>query len=236
MGKFKGILFDMDGTLLPMNQDHFMKVYFKELAGVLTPLGIEAEPLIAAVWAGTKAMVKNDGQRLNKDVFWTSFAQSTGQDSEIYRPVADVFYKNQFHNVKAATTENPRALRAVELAREKAEKVILATNPLFPMDGQESRLSWMGLKPADFDLVTSYENSRFCKPNPAYYLEICEKMDLDPAACLMIGNDDTEDMFAARAVGMETYLVTDCRIPGREQVWEGPMGSFAEMLAMLESL
>ena len=33
----KAILFDLDGTLLPMDQDAFTRAYFKELAGVIAP-------------------------------------------------------------------------------------------------------------------------------------------------------------------------------------------------------
>ena len=48
----KAILFDMDGTLLPMDQNVFMKHYFGEMAKVLAPLGIdeaEAGDAIAGV-------------------------------------------------------------------------------------------------------------------------------------------------------------------------------------------
>ena len=57
----KAILFDLDGTLLPMDQTVFMKHYFRELAAVLVPLGIAPEAVAPTIWAGTKAMVKNNG-------------------------------------------------------------------------------------------------------------------------------------------------------------------------------
>lgn len=37
------ILFDLDGTLLPMDNDAFTKGYFKLLAAKLSPHGYEAE-------------------------------------------------------------------------------------------------------------------------------------------------------------------------------------------------
>ena len=55
---YQAILFDLDGTLLPMDQEVFTKGYFKALASVLCPMGLEADALTAAVWAGTKAMVQ----------------------------------------------------------------------------------------------------------------------------------------------------------------------------------
>lgn len=93
------------------------------------------------------------------------------------------------------------------LARRHAGKVILATNLIFPPNGVATRLSWLGLKPADFDFVTSYENSRFCKPNPHYYQEILLSQGLQAENCLMIGNDVDEDVIAA---GQAEYEVIWC--------------------------
>jgi len=233
---YKAILFDMDGTLLPMDMEAFMKVYFKELGAVVAPLGISMEAFVPAIWAGTKAMVKNDGAKKNIDVFWDVFCTLTHADRAAVEPLCDAFYTTDFHKARTATGENPLAVEAVRLAREKAEKVVLATNPLFPMAGQITRMGWVGLSPADFDLVTSYESDRFCKPNPAYYQDICERIGVKPEDCLMIGNDDREDMHCAASLGMDTYLTTDCRLPDAQKPWKGAMGSFAQMVEMLRSL
>lgn len=232
----KAILFDMDGTLLPMDQNVFMKQYFGEMAKVLSPLGLAPEAVAPTIWAGTKAMMKNTGELTNDEVFWQVFAQVSGLDAAPFRPAADAFYSNQFHRARAATAENPLAVEAVRVAREKAEKVVLATNPLFPMVGQKSRMGWVGLKPEDFDLVTSYETDRYCKPNPAYFLDVCRRIGVKPEECVMIGNDETEDMAAATAAGIPIcFLVTDCRIAG-EAGWNGPQGTFAEMVEWLRAL
>ncbi len=37
----KTILFDLDGTLLPMDQDEFIRDYFQRLAQKVSPLGYE---------------------------------------------------------------------------------------------------------------------------------------------------------------------------------------------------
>ncbi len=39
----KAVLFDLDGTLLPMDQDIFVKTYFKGLAKALAPHGYDAK-------------------------------------------------------------------------------------------------------------------------------------------------------------------------------------------------
>ena len=69
----KAVLFDLDGTLLPMDQEVFVKDYLGRMAAFLTPYGYDSEKLIQAVWKGTGAMVKNDGKASNEDVFWAVF-------------------------------------------------------------------------------------------------------------------------------------------------------------------
>lgn len=233
---YQAILFDLDGTLLPMELERFVKAYFGALSRALVPMGLKGEEIIQPLWAATKAMIANTTGKLNADVFWESFCAATGLERSVLEPVCDEFYATGFHAARAATGENPLAREAVRLAREKADMVVLATNPLFPMAGQRTRLSWLGLAPEDFELVTCYTSDRHCKPNPAYFIDICQRLSLDPARCLMIGNDDREDMACAASCGMDCYLVTDCRIPWDEKPWTGAMGSFADMVDMLRGL
>lgn len=232
----KAILFDMDGTLLPMDEDEFIKGYFKLLAKKLCPLGLEPEKLIDAVWYGTKCMYKNDGSMTNEEVFWKSFSEKTGMDHTPFYEASMDFYPNEFHEARAFTKENKCAREAVKTAREKADKVILATNPLFPMTGQRARMSWMGLCENDFDMVTSYENSFFTKPNTRYFEKICEEAGVLPKDCIMIGNNEDEDMFPAQKLGMETFLVEDYVKKSKTGNYSGRRGSFSDMMNFLKNL
>ncbi|MBO5525569.1 MAG: HAD family hydrolase [Clostridia bacterium] len=234
--KYQAILFDLDGTLVPMDAETFTKGYFEGLVKKLAKHGLSADEIIRYVWAGTKAMVMNDGTKTNEDAFWNEFYRLSGKSKEEINADCLDFYAREFDDAKRYTLKNELAKDAVALAREKAEYVILATNPLFPMVGQRTRMSWVGLTEADFDLVTAYETQRYCKPNPAYYVAICEKTGLDPKACLMIGNDENEDMYAAASVGMDTYLVTDCVIKSEKHPYEGKRGTFSDLVALLKSL
>jgi len=235
MKEYKAILFDLDGTLLPMDMDVFMKAYFKELCISLAKYGVPAEKLVQCVWAGTKAMVKNDGSCKNIKRFWDTFLQMTGIVSDTIYEETDYFYSHEFNRAKSATGENPHARETIEAARKCGRKVVLATNPLFPMEAQHSRLSWIGLSPDDFDLITAYETDSYCKPNPAYYTDICARIGVSPEECLMIGNDVGEDMLAANAAGIDGYLITDCMIPAETQ-GNGPSGTYLDMLEMLNTL
>ncbi len=232
--RYEAVMFDLDGTLLPMDMDVFTKGYFKELAAKLSPVGIAPDALVAAVWAGTKAMVRNNGEKTNCEVFWDEFVQRTGLDASRFIPASDEFYKKEFNKAKAYAGENPHAKEAVEAARKIAPKVVLATNPLFPRNGQLTRMSWIGLCENDFDYITAYETESACKPNPAYYMNLCKQLGVSPENCLMIGNDEREDMYAASQIGIQGYLVTDCLIECAEHKWNGPSGTFAELIEYLK--
>jgi len=204
----KAVLFDLDGTLLPMDQDTFTAAYFKLLAKDLAPHGYDPDVLIKSVWQGTRAMVKNDGTKTNEEAFWQCFCGLLGDQARNDAPLFDEFYRTRFSGAQAACGFNPQARETVNALRRMGLRLILATNPLFPAIATEQRIRWAGFEPDDFELYTTYENSSFCKPNPAYYGEILSKTGLRAEDCLMVGNDADEDT-AAEKIGMKIFLLTD---------------------------
>ena len=48
--KLTTVLFDLDGTLLPMDQDEFVKTYFGLLAKKLAPHGYDPKKLVDGIW------------------------------------------------------------------------------------------------------------------------------------------------------------------------------------------
>lgn len=237
---YKAVLFDLDGTLLPMDMQNFTGKYFRELYKIIEPMALlTLEETVGAIWFGTKCMTENDGSKPNMEVFWENFSAFTnimGVNLKNIRKRCDGFYSSEFHSAKDACSENPLARRAVELASGGGKRtVVLASNPIFPKVGHLSRMSWVGLEEKDFALITAYENQRFCKPNPEYYLEICRDIGVEPADCLMIGNDEKEDAWAASQAGLDCFLVTDCLIPCKSFHWEGMRGTFAQAVEYLET-
>lgn len=225
----KNILFDLDGTLLPMDQEKFTRSYFRGLAAKLAPLGYEPEKLVDGIWQATYAVIKNDGSRTNEEMFWQQFAVIFGDRVFADRPVFDEYYRVEFQGVKDDCGFNPAAAETVKRLKAAGYRVILATNPIFPSVATESRIRWAGLEPEDFELYTTYENSHYCKPNPLYYREILDKLSLDAAESLMVGNDVEEDM-VAKELGMSVFLLKDCLINKNEKdISAFPQGGFAEL-------
>ena len=229
------VLFDLDGTLLPMDYDVFTKAYFKALCAKMAPLDYPAEQLVPAIWAGVKAIIKGDGSTSGMTRFWAEFATVFGDRVYTDKPVVDAFYSNEFNSASVVTQPTPLARTLVDAARAKAGQVILATNPIFPYNGITSRLTWAGLKEEDFDLITSYEVCCFCKPDPRYYTEILEKQGLTADQCVMIGNDVNEDIIAAQKVGIRTFLIKDCLLgdPSAAQTDQGSMQDAVDWILAL---
>ena len=234
--KITTILFDLDGTLLPMDQDQFVKYYLGMLAKKLAPHGYDPERLIAGIWKGTGAMVKNDGTDTNEDTFWNYFNEFMGKNARQDEAIFQHFYENEFSAAKAACNFNPKAAEVLKTIKEKGFRVALATNPIFPAIATENRTRWAGLDATDFELVTTYENSRHCKPNPAYYQDVCDTLGVAPEECVMVGNDAQEDT-AAEKLGIRVFLLTDCLInkDGRD-ISGYPQGSFQELLEFIDTL
>ena len=209
------ILFDLDGTLLPMDQDTFAKAYVKGLTVAAEPAGYSPMILSTAIMAGTAAMVKNNGERTNEEVFWHTLEKTYGESVQNDIHLFDEFYATDFQKIKNVCGFDPKAAELIRYIKEKGFRVALATNPLFPSVATESRIRWAGLNPDDFELYTTYETSRYCKPNLDYYKAILNQLQVSPEECLMVGNDVAEDMIAEQ-LGMKVFLLTDCLINKKE--------------------
>ena len=230
------VLFDLDGTLLPMDQDEFVRAYFKLLAKKLAGHGYDPQALLGNIWAGVEAMVKNTGEVNNEEAFWRTFDAIYGEGVRKDIPIFEDYYRNEFQQVQQVCGFNPRAAEVICYVKEKGLRTVLATNPLFPVVATESRIRWAGLKKEDFEVITTYENSRHCKPNPDYYLDIIEEIGVKPEECLMVGNDVKEDM-VANSLGMKVFLLTDCLINKEDKdISVYPNGNFEALITYIDTL
>ncbi|MBO5213348.1 MAG: HAD family hydrolase [Clostridia bacterium] len=204
----KSVFFDLDGTLLPMDQDVFVQGYFGRLCKKMAPFGYDPKMLVKGIWAGTEAMIKNDGSCTNEERFWQVFPAVCGQDVLNHMKTLEDYYANEFQQVRSDCGFSPNAREAIKLVKDLGLLPVLATNPIFPAIATESRIRWAGLDVSDFAYYTVYENSAYCKPNPKYYQEILDHLQLNPEEVLMVGNDVDDDMVAEN-LGMKTFLLTN---------------------------
>ena len=112
----KAILFDLDGTLLSMDQDVFVKAYFGGLSKRLAPLGYEPEKLIPAILQSTIAMVNNSGEKTNEEVFWNEFSNIFGEKVRVDMPHFERFYMEDFDKIKDVAVSGLPDARLGEIA------------------------------------------------------------------------------------------------------------------------
>lgn len=203
----KAVFFDLDNTLILFDEVRFLGSYFPSVAAkfadVIDP-GSFADKLLQA----TQEMHKNDGSMINRERFLKAFS------ARVELPPAEIwhrfekFYAEDFDRFKDMVSAPDCANDVFGYIRAKGLKIVIATNPIWPLEAQLRRLSWVGLNADDLALVTHIDNMSYCKPQLGYYRQICELIDEQPGNCLMVGNDPANDMVAAR-IGVRTYLTDD---------------------------
>ncbi|MDG5789103.1 HAD family hydrolase [Evansella sp. AB-P1] len=215
----KVILFDLDGTLLPMDTDSFVKNYIKELAPRVAHI-IDPNDFVKALWAGTEAMLRNlDHEKTNEKVFEETFLSLVNVKKEDIWPTLDDFYDKVFPTFSYLCEPTPLARQVVEEAVRQGYRIAVATNPVFPKAAIYHRLTWAGIDDLPFEIVTVYEESVFTKPHKQYYQYICDQLQVTPQECVMVGNDKQEDMVAA-TIGIKTFLVEGCVIDRGEPTYQ----------------
>lgn len=230
------VLFDLDGTLLPLNQDEFAKQYFVHLSAFLSTRGYESTQITKALFSGVTAMMENNGRALNETVFWEDFSRFYGEKARNDLPLFDEFYRDYFAALKSITSCNPRMREVIDRVKSAGCTAVVATNPVFPATATEQRIRWAGLTTEDFRLITTYENSRFSKPNPRYYEDLITQLGVFPEECLMIGNDTLDDMIA-ESLGIHVFLLTDCLVNRQNKDIDAyPHGDVSRLMEYLDEM
>jgi FMN phosphatase YigB (HAD superfamily) len=207
MNKLTTVLFDLDGTLLPIDGEAFEAIYFKGLSSYFLDK-YDPKEFIRIIWSATKAMVIDTSLKTNEEAFMEALQLIVNDDITWMQERFNQFYLNEFDQIRLAVTPNVFMQKAVKLLKEKGYKCIIATNPMFPKIAIEKRIIWTGCDRDDFDYVTSFEKNHYCKPQLKFYEEVLNDMNLIAEECLMVGNDINEDMIVSK-LNIKTYLITN---------------------------
>lgn len=230
----KAVFFDLDGTLLPLHMDEFTKTYFSliQKSGFIDLFGKDGQKVFGS---GIYAILNNDGRLLNRDIFLQTVTAASGLDPNAIQDHMDRFYANEFTALKACTHVEERAVETVNVFKKKGYRLILSTNPIFPSAATNARIEWAGLNVNDFEYVSYYDNSHYCKPNLEYFKEILDHTGLQADECYVVGNDVAEDMCAVE-LGFEGFLVLDNVIGDLGKVPPCVQGNYSDLLDFAKNL
>ena len=113
--KIEAVLFDLDGTLIFLEQSEFLAEYFKSISAYTANKGYDAKAFMEALRVSTGLMFANDGSRDNKSLFWDKFFVYYGKYDESLIKDSDDFYISDFKDLREFARENACAKRAIEL-------------------------------------------------------------------------------------------------------------------------
>lgn len=207
----KYLLFDLDGTLLPLDTDKFVPTYMNSITRYFGRL-LEPRSFAQQLMASSYVMINNlDPELTNEQKFMADFFAKIGRNQDELLPLFQDYYERHYQEVQQIVRPSPLARQLVEAALNRGIRIVLATNPVFPREAIEQRMQWAGIADLPWELVTTYEDTHFCKPNSEYYAEILARLGAQPEECLHIGNDMEEDL-AASDIGIRVVMVDDCLI------------------------
>ena len=234
LSHIRAVLFDLDGTLLQVRMEEFIPRYVGGLAERFRDL-VSPKTFSRTFLNGIRELIQGpaDGTT-NEARLLTSLERKLSISATDFRLRLNDYRDQGVDELARLVTEIPHAVEAVDHCRRQGQTLVLATNPVFPLFMIDARRRWSGLDEISFDHVSSYENSRFCKPSISYFEEIAETIGVPAAECLMIGNDSSHDL-AATGAGMTTYLVDTYLVerPGRR--WPSDYrGNHSELLSFLQ--
>lgn len=235
LGDLKAVLFDLDGTLLQVDMNRFIPAYVDGLAEVCADLAEHrrfTDVLLQATWA----LLRSDqGECSNQQLFHSAIERHLAISPDLFSQRLQRYCIDHLPSLAPLITPHPLVPQILRGCFERGFKVVIATNPVFPRPLVEARLDWGGMGEFPFDLVTSYENTRFCKPNRGYFEDILQTLGLEPQHCLMVGNDTEHDL-AAGAAGIATYLLDTWLIDRGGSLRPDYRGGHEELCNLLESL
>lgn len=225
----EALLLDLDGTLLDNDIQAFLQVYLARLSRAMAPW-VPPEVLVPQLLRSTSVMLANqDPARTLRETFAADFYPALGTTEAALVGRFEDFYRHEFPGLRDHTASRPAASTLVRSALASGLRLAVATNPLFPRMAIDHRLAWAGV-PSDrvaFDVITSYECFHSSKPQLAYYAEILGHLGVSASHAAMVGDNPSDDLAPARALGMAAFHVSDSPDPGY------PGGSLDQVLGWL---
>lgn len=232
----KTLLVDLDGTLLG-SIDRAVRLEFvsRALWRIRRYNGLRAAVRsLEAIQIALESPAFEDRQMLNSERAARAFGRETGlsfekADQVLRQEVGAIFplLKRYFYPVVGA--------REFIVWAQPRYRLILATNPVWPLEQVLLRLKWAGISPDVFASITHSDRMHACKPSEDYYRELLEQEDLKPQECALVGDDVRKDLPATR-VGISVFILSKQSKAGLEEgtvLAQSVSGGYGELRGLL---
>ncbi len=204
------LLFDMDSTLVDIDEIHFSKTYFKLLHECHFSdfdLGYFCDSLTEIT---RSVMLSKLPKEFTLDTFVREMSKKyKRKQKHLFKDLLH-FYNNDYDTLNPYVRPMEGVKKMLEHCFNEGYVVVVATTPVFPEVAIRKRLKWGGLEDFDFKLVTHAGNMHFSKPREEYYQEVLEKIGGKLNECIMVGNEYMSDIVAPTRMGMKTFY---CPLP-----------------------
>jgi len=229
------IMFDLDGTLLPMDDEKFRDAYLKSINSFIYGNLGEKNFTKYMLYAIEKMQKDKDGSLTNMQKFIRYFNEVSTIKYDIFKRYVDEYYIKEFDRLSCNAEKESLVKMTVSVIKKKGYNMILASNALFPKKAIEVRLKWSGLNAGDFSFIANIDNMHYIKPNLEYYKEILAVNDVNEEACIMVGNDVDEDLIASE-LGVSTFYLNEYGINKSGVKVNCPQGTYIQFYEWAKSL
>lgn len=212
--KYRDLVFDLYGTLVDIRTEEDTPLIWQKLAlyygyqgAVYTPQELRAafRQLLAGQEAAAGQSYECYPELPIEEVFAALFRQKQVQDgltgraetaAQLYRALSTEYIRLY-----------PGVREALAALRGEGHRLWLLSNAQHVFTARELRL--LGLEPL-FDGIYLSSDYRCRKPDVRFFAALLQGQRLNPAGCLMIGNDAATDIAGAAAAGLDAlYLYTN---------------------------
>ena len=201
--RWSAVLFDLDGTLLDIDGEGFLDAYVEALTAWWRPA--EAGAFRQTVMAAAVPIFSRHPGRTNGEVFREHLGRHLDLGPEEIAARLSRFHTEALVGLRGTARALPDARACVSHCLALGLRIAVATTPIYMPEVIATRLQWAGLADLPWDLVTHSERMQTCKPHPAYFSEVAAHLDVDPRACVMVGDDPLQDGPAGQ-IGMGVLL------------------------------
>jgi putative hydrolase of the HAD superfamily len=206
--KYRAVIFDLWQTLVPWNVEE-SKRFHRRLAETI---GAEPERFWDAWLTGHHLPNRDTGPMAD-------YLRALFAELGIEHDVDDVLAMRR-ERTKAILTPRPDALSTLEELRRRGHLLgmISVCTDEVPQVWDETPLG------REFDATVFSCDVGISKPDPRIYEIACERLEVEPAECLFVGDGANDELPGAERVGMTALQL---RAPGEEltesgRLWTGP--------------